>query len=64
MTEWIKYNNSNLPEPYKRVLIFGKCGILLGFRDHLHGPCWYTCPEDDYISGITHWAQLPEAPLD
>lgn len=66
MTEWISVKD-RLPQPKRRVLVFGDDGIFTGYRDDYEDHSWNCYPagsyaEDTLVFGITHWMPLSEEP--
>ena len=68
MIEWIKCNE-RMPEYDKLVLLFGSFEPAIGRLKKANHPYDYFMPSNpnyysENIDGITHWAELPEAPHD
>lgn len=59
---WISVED-RLPEPYKELLVFFGVGCyLLAIYRPMSG---WTCSvdEDDHISSVTHWMEIPLPPM-
>lgn len=56
--KWINISD-RLPKEGKRVLVFGDDGVFSGCY---RGENSWHCYEDGYISGVTHWMELPQEP--
>jgi hypothetical protein len=46
------------------LLALSDCYVTFGWFDNDNGPRWWECESGELAHGVTHWADLPAAPVE